>query len=236
MRYKALALDYDGTLATHGKVDDATIAALSRARAAGLLLLMVTGREIDDLHATFEHVQMFDRIVAENGALLYRPADKQATPLAHPPPPAFIEALKAKGVGPISVGAVIVATWEPYESIVLQTIRELGLELEVIFNKGAVMVLPSGINKGTGLKAALKELGLWPSGVVGAGDAENDHSLLNISGVFAAVANAIPSLKERADLVTQGDHGAGVIELIDRLLAGDLDNIVLKRTPEGPVG
>src|SRR5262249_6663880 len=161
--------------------------------------------------------------VAENGALLYRPAENALTLLAHAPPPAFVEALRARGVGPISVGAVIVATWEPHQMVVLQTIRDQGLELEVIFNKGAVMILPSGVNKATGLLAALKDLGLPASAVVGAGDAENDHSFLNLCGLFAAVANAIPSLKERADLVMSKDHGAGVIELVDELLSGRLD-------------
>ena len=37
-----------------------------------------------------------------------------------------------------------------------------------------------------------------------------------------AVANALPALKEAADLVTRGDHGAGVAELIDELLRDDL--------------
>jgi HAD superfamily hydrolase (TIGR01484 family) len=59
---------------------------------------------------------------------------------------------------------------------VLETIRELGLELQVIFNKGAVMVLPSGINKATGLRAALDELQLSPHDAVAVGDAENDHA------------------------------------------------------------
>ena len=57
-------------------------------------------------------------------------------------------------------GRVIVATWEPYETMVLETIRDLGLELQVIFNKGAVMVLPAGVNKATGLACALEQLGL----------------------------------------------------------------------------
>ena len=60
----------------------------------------------------------------------------------------------------MSTGRVIVATWEPHETIVLETIRDLGLELQVIFNKGAVMVLPAGVNKATGLAAALEQLGL----------------------------------------------------------------------------
>ena len=63
--------------------------------------------------------------------------------------------LKERGVTPLSVGRTIVATVQPNEHIVLQTIRDLGLELQVIFNKGAVMVLPSAVNKGTGLMTAL---------------------------------------------------------------------------------
>ena len=46
MHYLALASDYDGTLATDGRVDNATIAALERLRDSGRRLLLVTGREL----------------------------------------------------------------------------------------------------------------------------------------------------------------------------------------------
>jgi energy-coupling factor transporter ATP-binding protein EcfA2 len=130
--------------------------------------------------------------------------------------------LRARGVGPVSAGRVIVATWEPHETTVLETIRDLGLELQVIFNKGAVMVLPAGVNKATGLACALERLGLSHHNAVGIGDAENDHALLRSCEFSAAVANALPKLKEAADRVTERDHGAGVAELIDALLADDL--------------
>src|SRR5581483_8672300 len=132
------------------------------------------------------------------------------TPLAQRPPDSFVAALRARGVGPISVGRVIVATWEPHETVVLETIRDQGLELQVIFNKGAVMVLPAGVNKASGLAAALQKLCLSAHNAVGIGDAENDHALLNLCEFGAAVANALPTLKERADLVTRGARGAGV--------------------------
>ena len=60
----------------------------------------------------------------------------------------------------------------------LEAIRDLGLELQIIFNKGAVMVLPAGVNKASGLAVALARLGLSPHNVVGVGDAENDHAFL----------------------------------------------------------
>jgi len=114
-----------------------------------------------------------------------------------------------------------VATFEPYDTVVLQVIRELGLELQVIFNKGAVMVLPSGINKATGLSAALQELALSPHNVIGVGDAENDHAFVERCECSVAVANALPALKEHCDYVAKNPHGIGVREVIEKLLADD---------------
>jgi HAD superfamily hydrolase (TIGR01484 family) len=225
MRYLALAADFDGTLAHHGKVDEMTLAALKRLRESGRRLIMVTGREMPDLKATFPHTDLFDRIVAENGALLVRPDTGETRTLADAPPPAFVEKLKAHGVGPISTGHVIVATWEPHEKTVLEVIHELGLELHVIFNKGAVMVLPSGVNKATGLTVALDDLCLSPHNAVGVGDAENDHAFLALCECAAAVDNALPAVKERADVVTPSGHGAGVTELIGWLLEDDLADV-----------
>ena len=229
MRYRAIALDYDGTLAFDGVVDRPTLQALEAARRSGRHLIMVTGREIPSLEATFPRLDLFDRVVAENGALLYQPQNGAERKLAKPPVEQFAQALRERGVSPLSVGRVIVATRQPNEHIVLAAIRDLGLELEVIFNKGAVMVLPSGVNKGTGLLAALAELGLTAAQVVGAGDAENDHSFLNLCGVSVAVANAIPSLKDHADLVTVGARGDGVRELIGRIVRHDLRDLTVRR-------
>src|SRR5579871_4337611 len=222
MRYHALATDYDGTVATHGTIDDATAEALARLRATGRKLLLVTGRQLADLQTVCPDLGRFDAIVAENGALLYHPASREVRALAAAPPPEFAEALRARGVEPISTGQVVVATLSPHENAVLEVIRALGLELQVSFNKGAVMVLPSGVNKATGLEAALNELGLSRHNVVAIGDAENDHAFLASCACGVAVANALDSLKARADWVTRGDHGAGVQELCDALLRDDL--------------
>jgi hydroxymethylpyrimidine pyrophosphatase-like HAD family hydrolase len=222
MRYLALACDYDGTIAHHGRVDDATVAALERLRASGRRLILVTGRQLDDLMRVFPSINLFDRVVAENGALIYGPSTREEQVLAPAPPEEFVRELERRGVMPLSVGRVIVATWEPQDPIVLQVIREMSLELQVIFNKGAVMVLPSGVNKATGLLRALDALKLSPLNTVGVGDAENDHAFLRACGCRVAVANALDSLKAGVDLVTERDHGAGVAELIDSLIASDL--------------
>src|SRR5947209_3236087 len=94
MNYQLLATDYDGTLAHDGVVDEATVAALHRALNGGLRLMMVTGREIPDLLRTFAHTDLFELIVAENGALLYSPKTGENRLLAPPPPEQLLEALK----------------------------------------------------------------------------------------------------------------------------------------------
>jgi HAD superfamily hydrolase (TIGR01484 family) len=228
MRFHVLATDYDGTIAHHGLVDAATEDALTRVRASGRRLVLVTGRELADLQKTFPNIELFDAIVAENGAVVHQPAKRSTRLLAERPPEIFARTLRDRGVAPLSVGEVIVATWQPHEAVVLETIRTLGLELQVIFNKGAVMVLPSGINKAVGLRAALEELGLSAHNAVGVGDAENDHAFLSVCECAVAVANALPALKERADFVAAADHGAGVSELCALLISSDLSTVAEK--------
>jgi HAD superfamily hydrolase (TIGR01484 family) len=225
MRYRVLATDYDGTLATAGAVDEPTIRALESLIATGRRLVMVTGRELPELKTVFPRLDLFEWIVAENGALLYRPSTKEEELIAEPPPERFVETLRQHNCHPMSVGKAIVATWEPHQPTVLETIRKLGLELQVIFNKGAVMVLPAGVNKASGLAAALKKMGLSPHNAVGVGDAENDHALLRLCEFSVAVSNALPALKETADWITPSDHGKGVSELIERMVANDLSDL-----------
>ena len=218
MQFQAIVSDYDGTLAEEGRVSDATLAALERLKRSGRKTLLVTGRELEELLGVFPEVGVFDRVVAENGALLYEPGSGRVKLLGDPPPPLFVESLKRRGVGPISVGRAIVATWEPHEPAVRETIRELGLRLHIILNKRAVMVLPEGVDKASGMLAALDELGLAAANAVGVGDAENDLAFLVLCGRAVAVANALPALQQRCDWTTTAPRGAGVSELIDRLL------------------
>lgn len=218
-----LATDYDGTLAHDGVVDEPTIQALVGFKASGRKLILVTGREAPDLARVFPRLDLFDRVVAENGALLLDPATKKETPLAPEPNADLVERLRSSGVSPLSVGRSIVATWEPNENAVLEAIRDLGLELQIVFNKGAVMVLPAGVNKASGLKAALDDLGLSSHNVVAIGDAENDHAFMRQSGFAVAVANALPAVRDEADLVTKGARGAGVTELIGLLIERDVE-------------
>lgn len=222
MRYAAIATDYDNTLAVDGLVEPETVAALNRLIQSGRKLILVTGRLLPDILNIFPEIGLCERVVADNGAVLYRPATREHTMLSPQIPPGFVEELRRRQVPELSVGECIVGTVRPHELTLLEVIRDLGLELQVIFNRDAVMVVPSGVNKASGLQAALQEMGLSSRNVVAIGDAENDHALLNQCEYAVAVANAVPTLKDIADFVTTGAEGRGVVELIGELVEHDL--------------
>ncbi|MDU9022742.1 HAD-IIB family hydrolase [Pseudomonas corrugata] len=229
MHFLALAVDYDGTIAESGNVPEQVCTALATLRDSGRKLLLITGRELQALKHHFDRLDLFDLVVAENGALLYDPRTDTEELIADSASTELVQRLREKGVSPLSVGRSVIATWHPFEGAVITSIRELGLELQMTFNKDAVMVLPSGVNKASGLSAALLRLGICELNVVGVGDAENDHAFLAICGCAAAVNNAIESIKAQADICLRNDHGQGVCELIDMLLEKDAALVPVER-------
>jgi hydroxymethylpyrimidine pyrophosphatase-like HAD family hydrolase len=225
MRYLALAVGYDGTAASHNELADSARLAIERLRTSGRRIILVTGRRVENLLEVCPAIGLFDRVVAENGAVVYDPKRREDTVLATPVPRRVVDRLRERGVVPIELGKVLVATRDPHGPVVFDVIRELGLELQVIVNRSAIMVLPPGTNKATGLKFALRQLGLSQHEAVAIGDAENDHSFLSCCECGVAVANAVASLKEAVEIVTRGANGDGVAELIDELIANDLERM-----------
>ena len=214
---QAIATDYDGTIATEGRVSETTITALQRWQQTGRKLLLVTGRRLDDLTSVFPQAQLFDCIVAENGALLAFPATEETTLLGDSPPESLIEALQQRQV-PFELGRGIISTRVPHDETVAEVIAKLNLAWQISYNKGAVMLLPKGVDKDTGLTTALNRLNLSPNAVVAVGDGENDLPLLQLCGLSVSVANALPSLKAHSDWVMSKNSGEGVVELIEKLL------------------
>jgi hydroxymethylpyrimidine pyrophosphatase-like HAD family hydrolase len=193
VRFRALACDYDGTLAHDGVVTRTTAAALDRFLESGRQLFMVTGRELPDLQKVCSILDRFEWVIAENGALLHRPSTGETRLLCEPASPELVESLRRFDLSWLSVGQAVIATIEPNEIVVLEEIKRLGLELQVVFNKGSVMVLPAGVNKASGLIALLKEAGLSADEVVGVGDAENDHAFLARSRTRCRCSNSAPT-------------------------------------------
>jgi HAD superfamily hydrolase (TIGR01484 family) len=224
MRYLALATDYDGTIATSGHLSTAATRALERLRRSGRRAVLITGRTLDELVSVCPDLTAFAVVVLENGAVLHVPSRRETRVLCQPVPAILARELAARGVEPLIHGRAILATRRPHEIAVLESIRDLGLELQIIFNGHAVMVLASGVNKGSGLRAALRELGLSIHEAVGVGNGENDHSFLDLCECAVAVENAVDAVKAKADFTTAAPNGAGVVQLIDELIATDLSD------------
>jgi hydroxymethylpyrimidine pyrophosphatase-like HAD family hydrolase len=225
-----LACDYDGTIADEGRLAPDTIAMLARVRESGRKLFLVTGRMLDDLKSVCPDVdRIFDLVVAENGGLLYAPDRREVRRLGDAPEPALIEALQRRGV-PFDLGSSILATTAAYSEAALAAIRETGVERSLVFNKGALMLLPGGVTKGTGLNAALDTVQLSARNLAGVGDGENDHAFLSMCECACAVADAVAALRERADVVAAGPGSRGAIEFIERHVLRDLADLAPRLT------
>jgi hydroxymethylpyrimidine pyrophosphatase-like HAD family hydrolase len=217
-----LACDYDGTIADAGRLAPDTAAVLARVRESGRKLFLVTGRMLDDLKSVCPDLdRVFDLVVAEHGGLLYLPATREVRLLGDAPEAALIAALQRRRV-PFDVGGTILATTTEHAEATLAAIQEVGVERSLVFNKGALMLLPGGVTKGTGLMAALDGVQLSAHNLAGVGDAENDHAFLAMCECAAAVADAVPALRERADVVTSGPASRGAIEFVEQHVLRDL--------------
>jgi hydroxymethylpyrimidine pyrophosphatase-like HAD family hydrolase len=221
MRFTALACDYDGTLATHGRIATSTLDALERARAAGLRLLLVTGRTFFELTHVCDRLDVFDVVVAENGGVLYFPREGRICDLAVGPPPRLLAELDRRAV-PYQAGRVVIGTTRDYEDEVCAALSASGVNMTVVANRESLMLLPPGVHKGTSVRHVIRMLGLSAHDVLALGDAENDADLFDACGFAGCPGNAIEELKARADWVFAGENGTAIAGAVARILDGRL--------------
>lgn len=218
MRFRVLALDYDGTSAQGGKLHPEVRTAIDDARAQGIAVILVTGRVLEELRREVGDLEFLDAVVAENGAVLAFPRTSRSTTLAPSPPASFLEELRRRGI-PAMAGQCVVEADAALAPRILDVIREQELPLVILFNRGRLMVLPHGVSKGTGLREALFVLRLSLHNAIAIGDAENDHAMLAVCEVGVAVAWGSPALKTVADEVLEGTDPAAVATYIRRVTA-----------------
>lgn len=217
MHITVIAADFDGTISCGDQIDAGAAQALRRWREAGRFTVLVSGRPFEFIQALQARAQLFDLIVAENGAVIYTPrTDEMRLPFGEVPAD-LLETLERVGV-PLWRGVAAAGTTARYDDAVWVASRELGRAVHVESNRGEVMLLPPGASKGAGLLALLRIEGLSPRNLIAFGDAENDASLLGVAEVKVAVANAVDSLKALADTVTPEAGPAGVAHFIEHYL------------------
>lgn len=220
--FRGLACDYDGTLATHDRIGPEALAALEAARRAGVRLILVTGRTFFELIRVCEPLDLFDAVVAENGGVLYFPRVGAIRDLGPAPPARLLAGLDRQGLA-YQRGRVILGTWRSDEARVRAALAALGVRRDLVYNRAALMLLPPGVSKGTGVRQALRALGLSPHDVLAVGDAENDVEFFEACGFTACPGDAVDELRQRADWVLAGADGAAVARaIVGPILGGTL--------------
>jgi hydroxymethylpyrimidine pyrophosphatase-like HAD family hydrolase len=210
--FQAIAVDYDGTLTRTDRPAADVLAAIREQRERGRVVVLVTGRILSELRAVFPEVdEEFDAIVAENGAVL---ADDDGVQDLVPPVDAALAQRLAHRDLSVRQGRVLLACDAEHVQAVTEEIVRLQLGCQLVHNRAALMVLPNGVTKGTGLMQALGNLGISRHSTLAVGDAENDHHLLEVCELGVAVGNAVAALKRRADVVLDESDGVGVAELL----------------------
>lgn len=219
MKFSTLAIDFDGTIAQNDILDPGVREAIADLRAKGIVVVLVTGRILEDLRRVAGDLHFVDAVVAENGAVIEFPDSGYTRVIGQPPPPSLVNELRSKGIA-FSAGQSILDAEADGACRILTILQRLELPLILAFNRSRVMVLPQAISKATGLREALAVLRLSAHNTIAIGDAENDHELLQASEVGVAVAWGSEVLKQSADYVLPGDGPPAVAGYIRELAAG----------------
>ena len=219
MKLSVIALDYDGTIAVRDTLDPGVRQAIAAARTQGITVLLVTGRSLDELRRVAGGLQFVDGVVAENGAIAHFPDSGHTRRLAPPIPVPFVSELQRRGLT-IRAGECLVDASSADAAILLETIREMELPLVLVFNRSRVMVMPQGVSKATGLQTTLEMLRLSARNTLAVGDAENDHEMLRLVEVGAAVEWGSAVLRKAADVVVRGSGPGAVADFIQPYAAG----------------
>ena len=214
VKFTVLALDYDGTIATDGALHPDVRQAIAEVRARGITVVLVTGRILEDLRRLAGDLRFVDAVVAENGAVIVFP-DGRSRLLAPPAPQALVDALRNRKIA-IEVGQSVIESDARAAAAILEEVQRLELPQVLVFNRGRLMVLPSGVNKASGLREALRSLRLSVHNTIAIGDAENDHDLLETSELGLAVSWGSAALKARSDGILEGAGPSAVAAYIRR--------------------
>jgi hydroxymethylpyrimidine pyrophosphatase-like HAD family hydrolase len=178
----------------------------------GLTALLVSGRPYEELVRLAHEIGEWDGLVAEDGAVVEAPLGHR--PLIRGRSTAATVRRRLRGVYGLTpeLGRVIASVPRSQRRLLQRTLE--GLPVVVQANIDRLMVVPAGLNKASGVRVALRRLGLPRTEYAAIGDAENDLELLRGAALSGAVANAIPRVRAVVDYVCRAPFDRGVLEFV----------------------
>ena len=81
-------------------------------------------------------------------------------------------------------------------------------------------IMPQNINKAYSLQKLCDHLGIDKSEMIACGDGYNDLTMIEFAGLGVAMGNAIAEVKERANYITASNDKNGILEVIEKFMAG----------------
>ncbi|MGC1308681.1 MAG: HAD family hydrolase [Phormidesmis sp.] len=237
---RLLATDMDGTLTTAGNFTPALLQAFEALGAAGIDVMIVTGRSAGWVSGLVNYLPVVGAI-AENGGLYISKSDPQ--PLILPDIPklsshrdrlsSLFERLRVRRpqLKPALDNAYRITDWTFDIDGLLRAdfdqMQEICAALHFGFTYSTVQchLKLDRQNKAAGLRKVLAQQfpDLTMANVVTVGDSPNDESLFDpaqfpCSVGVANIAHYLPALAHAPAYVTPSSEGAGFIELVEKIL------------------
>lgn len=161
-------------------------------------------------------------VVGYEGSRLFMPVHNQFADVLvqyHEPQPEIVGPL-SKLAGSVAFNKMIVMCDAAQMPKLREKVTEHvdGTAHIVLSSPFLLEIIPLGTSKGAGLAWLLDYLKVSPDEVLALGDADNDIEMLQMAGIGVAMANAMPLVKQAADVIVASNEADGVAEAIERFV------------------
>ena len=247
-KYQVIALDLDGTLLTSNKtISPRTMAVLQQCMDNGMQPVIVTGRARSSIPALLPPEFPVIPWICSHGAETYLDGRRLASNMIDVPlAKEIVRAVESVASGmklstvldgiwyatlPIGIPHVIADLGTVIDRPVPKLVCDLspladveafssalpeGCKLIIAANLGEIVA--AGVSKISALRSLLEEWGMTLHDAVAFGDHLPDLDMLAACGLGVAMGNAVPEVKEAADLVTSSCDEDGIAEVLERLI------------------
>ncbi len=190
--------------------------AIRKLDALGKPFILVTTKGLQYVKSLYKQHPCFDAIAAESGAIVYFPKSDKVIRIDS------VAMAKAREIAresmlKLKIGKVGVSIPKKAIPEMTQKLKRLSKKLTFIENGAEIIVLPDDVDKGTGAKLAMQQLGIEPEKSIVIGYGENDTGLFNVPGFKVTVSNANQELKDLADQTAKKADCAGLLEIVREL-------------------